>query len=730
MPADGDTLDAATARTTRGNVFTGPNTLGTRAALPLAPRSASGVIPTSGDGPHLIVDGDGAGRYYGFPSSCRDSWGVLHLTYTDGDGHNQSTDQHIVYQRSRDFGRSWSDTTRVATSDVGASRLVTDPDIACLDGGGGTPVLILSYIYRQSTGASYRQSKIIRSTDHGQTWSGEIDVDFGLTTSDEENIHGPVQQTSGLDTTYAFAYGRTGHIGNRNLYCSRSLDLGLTWASCGVILNGSTLSQQPEEPHVRRIDSLGTSLWALAYREDGSSGIYWHTSTDPESWPGTPALIFPGAASPFFTQTASGLIVLMTRDDQTNYDADLRFSYDYGGTWTGANLFDVRGAGGGGSLRFMYGDVVELAGGLLALVYSMDDGSFTSDARIDVRYLLDGRGFSMGGGADLDLLTLYDEDVNFVRQRAASSLGGNVVIEWGDDTRSCVVGERFAPVSTATIDGVTTITAGCEPDGGGGGGVATGIDYNTNANEEVSSDGTAVKIDPDDDGAPEFTFLDSRLTLEKLASGAAVDADASLVLDHEGHSYIQFTTDFDDCQGLLFGDTAASRAGYVEYCHITNDLVMGAGAGPRLTASSNGNVAVGNISQPVRDLAVNNTNNGLDGDPAGNWLRLYYGHTTSGHGAAESVGDWRINIDAAGLSGDKAFIVGHNATGAAASELFRVAESGLTTITSVLRLEPRPAAPVCSATEEGHLYVDSDSNELCFCDGTSWTGLKAGGACS
>jgi len=49
-------------------------------------------------------------------------------------------------------------------------------------------------------------------------------------------------------------------------------------------------------------------------------------------------------------------------------------------------------------------------------------------------------------------------------------------------------------------------------------------------------------------------------------------------------------------------------------------------------------------------------------------------------------------------------------------------------ISEAMRLEPQsspPASPVL-----GDLYVDSDSNELCFFNGTVWTGMVAGGACS
>ena len=48
-------------------------------------------------------------------------------------------------------------------------------------------------------------------------------------------------------------------------------------------------------------------------------------------------------------------------------------------------------------------------------------------------------------------------------------------------------------------------------------------------------------------------------------------------------------------------------------------------------------------------------------------------------------------------------------------------------ISEAMRLEPQSSPP--ASPSMGDLYVDSDSGELCFYDGTSWTGMKAGGAC-
>jgi hypothetical protein len=51
-------------------------------------------------------------------------------------------------------------------------------------------------------------------------------------------------------------------------------------------------------------------------------------------------------------------------------------------------------------------------------------------------------------------------------------------------------------------------------------------------------------------------------------------------------------------------------------------------------------------------------------------------------------------------------------------------------LADAFRASPRATEPfACGAGTEGYTYTNSVSHELCFCDGTSWTGLKAGGAC-
>lgn len=93
-------------------------------------------------------------------------------------------------------------------------------------------------------------------------------------------------------------------------------------------------------------------------------------------------------------------------------------------------------------------------------------------------------------------------------------------------------------------------------------------------------------------------------------------------------------------------------------------------------------------------------------------------------------------IESAGLRlGSGVKILGQDNTNVAsgsADVMLSRGSAGVWYFEDALRLKPRSAPPVTcgSANTEGALYMDSDSHELCVCDGTSWTGLIAAGACS
>jgi len=116
-----------------------------------------------------------------------------------------------------------------------------------------------------------------------------------------------------------------------------------------------------------------------------------------------------------------------------------------------------------------------------------------------------------------------------------------------------------------------------------------------------------------------------------------------------------------------------------------------------------------------------------------------------GAGALLTTGNDNINIGHPGVAGESntirlgnsqsvTYVAGiASSTGVTGSNVVVDANGrlGVGKISQMLRLAAVTSPPAsCSLTEKGSVYVDDDSNELCFCDGTSWTGLKAGGACN
>lgn len=84
--------------------------------------------------------------------------------------------------------------------------------------------------------------------------------------------------------------------------------------------------------------------------------------------------------------------------------------------------------------------------------------------------------------------------------------------------------------------------------------------------------------------------------------------------------------------------------------------------------------------------------------------------------------DWKV-------AWNNSTIEGNDGSDEAAIEMQSV---GVLKLSDAMRLNPRSSPPVTcgNANTSGVVYYDSDSNEVCACNGTTWTGLIAAGACA
>lgn len=145
-----------------------------------------------------------------------------------------------------------------------------------------------------------------------------------------------------------------------------------------------------------------------------------------------------------------------------------------------------------------------------------------------------------------------------------------------------------------------------------------------------------------------------------------------------------------------------------------------------LRISTTGNVGIGHLGThggdaPEALLVVDNTS----GSAAARRVLTILGES----GQTANLTEWQNNggsplsvVDASGNAG-----IGTSSP-TEKLEVVGTISGSILNVNDLARLKPRSAAP--SSPTLGDIYVDSDSNELCFYDGTSWTGLKAAGSCS
>ena len=161
---------------------------------------------------------------------------------------------------------------------------------------------------------------------------------------------------------------------------------------------------------------------------------------------------------------------------------------------------------------------------------------------------------------------------------------------------------------------------------------------------------------------------------------------------------------------------------------------VGVGGYNVLTANTTGwgNVALGyatlsQMSGGDRNIAI--------GDEAGYYVTGAGSRNILIGNRGAATDDKTIRIgDPSSFGQTRAFVAGiTNATNVSGQPVVIDSNGQLAVgkISQLLRMTAIAAPPVtCSVTETGSVYVDDDTKELCFCDGTSWTGLKAGGACT
>lgn len=160
-----------------------------------------------------------------------------------------------------------------------------------------------------------------------------------------------------------------------------------------------------------------------------------------------------------------------------------------------------------------------------------------------------------------------------------------------------------ADINGGTIDG--TVIGGATPAAVTATALtATGAFTSLGIDDNATS--TAVTIDASGNvgigtAAPDAS---AKLTVSKGASGGSASANAGLVIEDNGNTYLSLMSPDGFNNGIYFGDASDNDIGYINYAHGANSMAFGVNAAERMRIDSSGNVLMGKTS-------VDNTTEGF-----------------------------------------------------------------------------------------------------------------------
>lgn len=294
---------------------------------------------------------------------------TLLAVYMQATDHATTQDGHLRKRTSTDTGATWSAATTILNDAVLDLR---DPGVYRIRSGAYADRIIVSYFTWDGT-ATGNVAMVIYSDDDGVTWSSPVTVTNSFTSLSA--VSAPAVQAAngdlllplyGLDTSDTLYSSRV----------SKSTDGGATWAHLADIADGPTLGREMAEPNLAVLDD--GSVLCMIRSDHATDGyydeIFASRSTDHgATWP-TPAGKIGGSGRPAIIQRADGMVVCMFRQNGTQ-DTRFRASNDRGFWWSQADADFT----GGSLLRYEYGQWVELSGGQIGCVYSLEASGTDSD---------------------------------------------------------------------------------------------------------------------------------------------------------------------------------------------------------------------------------------------------------------------------------------------------------------------------------------------------------------
>ncbi len=289
-----------------------------------------------------------------------------------------SGDINIVIRRSSDHGKSWSEIERVVDFPEGQSA--SDPSMI-VDRQTGDIFLFYNYMNLETEKDIY-YLHVVRSTDHGKTWSIPEDITDQITPPKWRKDFKFITSGRGIQT-------REGKL----LHCMVNLDHGLHLFGSDDQGESWHLLDTPLKPgDESKVVELEDGRWMVNSRPNEKGMRYVHISADEgRTWETRPEheLIDPGCNGSIIRYTSiedghskNRLLFSNSKSKKGRVNMTVRISYDEGETWTeGKTIYSGSAA---------YSTLTILENGDIGLLFEKDYYSENLFVSFSLDWLTDG----------------------------------------------------------------------------------------------------------------------------------------------------------------------------------------------------------------------------------------------------------------------------------------------------------------------------------------------------
>ncbi len=241
-------------------------------------------------------------------------------------------DINIVLRTSDDYGATWSDIQRVIDYPIGQSA--SDPSFI-YDSIEGILFMFYNFMDLENAPNEYFL-KVVRSKDHGNTWSKPEDITDQITKADWKKDFKFITSGKGMQTKKGKLVHTLVNL-DKGLHLFASDDQGQSWY----------LMDLPIQPgDESKIIELSNGNWMINSRVNKSGLRYVHLSNDQgESWNSyaDSTLIDPSCNASIINYQ-QGLLFSNANSSDSRTNLGIRISKDEGQTWSSAQTIYENGS--------------------------------------------------------------------------------------------------------------------------------------------------------------------------------------------------------------------------------------------------------------------------------------------------------------------------------------------------------------------------------------------------